>query len=178
MTRRLQLLLIALSLPVHVCRATAPQLPLEYQVKAVCVLNAARFVTWPPTSFRDAAAPFVIGILGENPFGTLLDDAVKGETIRNRKIVVRGVTLAEAVTGCQILFISRSERDRLPAVIQALGTASVLTVSEIEGFTRTGGMLGLALDHAKIRFELNPASAHLARLKIDSQFLMLCRVNP
>ena len=177
MTRRHHLLCIAaLLLPFKAATAA----PLEYQVKAVCVLNAARFITWPEAVFKDAAAPVVIGVLGENPFGTLLEDAVKGETIRQRKIVVRQMTLEEAsVAGaCQILFISRSERDSLPAVFRGLGRSSVLTISEIEGFTHDGGMLGLALDHAKIRFELNAAAARRSNLKIDSQFLMLCRVSP
>lgn len=183
MTRRLQLLLIALVLPVSYAAraATPPEPPLEYQVKAVCVLNVARFVDWPQSVFKDASTPFVIGVLGDNPFGPLLEQAVNNETIRHRKIVVRSITQAEAATGCQILFISRSERNNLPAIFQALGTASVLTISEIEGFSRNGGMLGLSLENSKIRFELSRQAAHLAhqaRLKIDSQFLMLCRVNP
>jgi len=182
MTRRLQLLLIALLLPLEHGDAAAPPVPpLEYQVKAVCMLNVARFVDWPQSVFKDASSPFVIGVLGDNPFGTLLEEAVKNETIRHRRIVVRSLTLAEAAAGCQILFVSRSERDRLPAVFQALGPASVLTVSEIEGFSRNGGMLGLSLENSRIRFELSRQAAHLAhqaRLKIDSQFLMLCRVKP
>ena len=178
MTRRHHLLIVAaLLLPFM---AAAAPVPLEYQVKAVCVLNAARFITWPEAAFKDASAPVVIGVLGENPFGTLLEDSVKGETIRQRKIVVRKMTLEEAsVAGaCQILFISRSERDNLPAIVRGLGRSSVLTISEIEGFTHEGGMLGLALDHAKIRFELNASAARRSNLKIDSQFLMLCKVSP
>ncbi len=170
---------MALLLPAVPLRAAAPGAPpLEYQVKAVCILNVARFVDWPKTAFKDDSTPFVIGVLGDNPFGPLLEEAVKNETVRRRRIVVRNVTLAEAATGCQILFVSRSEKENLPAVFEASGKEGVLTISEIEGFTHAGGMLGLALEGGKIRFELNRHAAHAARLKIDSQFLMLCRITP
>ncbi|MDB6072518.1 MAG: hypothetical protein JWO89_158 [Verrucomicrobiaceae bacterium] len=179
MLRRLQLLLTALLLPAAPLPAAAPAVPpLEYEVKAVCVLNVARFVEWPKTAFKDDSAPFVIGVLGDNPFGSLLEEAVKNETVRRRRIIVRSVTLTEAATGCQILFVSRSEKENLPAIFAAMEKSSALTISEIEGFTHEGGMLGLALEGGKIRFELNRHAAHAARLKIDSQFLMLCRITP
>ncbi len=177
MTRRLQLLLCASLLTGFTSRAADPAL--EYKVKAVCVLNAARFIEWPRGVFKEPGAPFVIGVLGDNPFGPLLEAAVKDETIRHRPIVVRSVTLAEAAaTACQILFISRSERERLPGILQALNKASVLTMSEIEGFTRSGGMLGLGLEGGKIHFQLNPGAARAAQLRIDSQFMMLCHATP
>ena len=147
---------------------------LEYQVKAVCVLNAARFVSWPASVFGNAEAPLVIGILGDNPFGSALQDVVKGETLRNRRIVVRRIGLDEAAT-VHILVISHSERDRLDGILRTLGNASVLTISEIDRFTQNGGMLGLTLDRGKIRFEVNSEAVRRAQLKIDSQFLLLTR---
>ncbi|HSH38200.1 MAG TPA: YfiR family protein [Chthoniobacterales bacterium] len=147
---------------------------LEYQVKAVCVLNAARFVSWPASAFADSDAPLVIGILGDNPFGSILQDAVQGATVRQRRIVVRRVGLAEAAN-CHIVFVSRPERDRLPAIFQTIGDSSVLTISEIDRFVENGGTVGLALEHGKIRFEVKQEAASRARLKIESQFLLLAR---
>lgn len=147
---------------------------LEYQVKAVCVLNAARFITWPTAAFASADAPLVIGILGENPFGSTLDAVVKGETVHRRQIVVRRVGHGEAAK-VHILFISQSERGNLSEVLQAIGGASVVTISEIDRFTQSGGMLGLALADGRIRFNINADAAQRAQLKIDSQFLLLAR---
>lgn len=48
----------------------------EYQVKAVFLFNFAQFVTWPS---QPADAPLVIGILGDDPFGSYLDETVRGE---------------------------------------------------------------------------------------------------
>ena len=147
---------------------------LEYQVKAVCVLNAARFVSWPGSAFPNAQAPLVIGILGDNPFGSTLHDVVNGATVRQRRIVVRRVGLSEA-RECHILFVSRSERDRVAAILESLAEASVLTISELDGFVPDGGIIRLALHHGKIRFEVNQEAASRAHLKIDSQFLLLAR---
>jgi hypothetical protein len=170
--RRKLLLLIAFL-------AMGPQLApgeslLEYQVKAVCVLNAARFVSWPSSAFPDAQAPLVIGILGDNPFGSALHDVVNGATVRQRRIIVRRVALSDA-RECHILFISRSERDRVAAILDALRETNVLTISELDRFVDDGGIIGLALHQGKIRFEVNQEAATRAHLKIDSQFLLLAR---
>jgi hypothetical protein len=157
-------------------RLIAAEAPLEYQVKAVCVLNAARFVSWPASAFGNPSSPLGIGILGDNPFGSALQDVVAGETIHERRIVVRRVALSEAAT-VQVLFISNSQRGHLDEILRALGDVSVLTISEIDRFTQNGGMLGLALDRGKIRFEVNSDAVRRAQLKIDSQFLLLTRTK-
>ena len=175
MTRRLLFLFVALCL--LALQGRAADAGLEYKVKAVCVLNAARYVQWPASVFEDATAPIVIGVLGENPFGSLLKEAVKNESVHRRTIRVREVTI-ETAAKCQLLFVSRSEKDRLASIITALDSAHVLTVSDMEGFTHAGGVLGLALEDGKIRFDLNAKAARQAGLNIEPQFLMLCRMRP
>lgn len=170
-----KLLFLALLIPLA-SRFFAAEALLEYQVKAVCVLNAARFVTWPPAAFSNPSSPLVIGVLGDNPFGSALQDVVVGETIHERRIVIRRITLEEAAS-VQVLFISNSQRDHLDEILRALGNASVLTISEIDRFTQNGGMLGLALNRGKIRFDANAEAIARAQLKIDSQFLLLTRAK-
>ena len=171
MRQKLLSLFVALTMGCHLVAADPS---LEYQVKAACVLNAARFVSWPAAAFAGGDAPLVIGILGDNPFGSTLQDVVGGATVRQRRITVRRVGLADA-RDCHILFVSRSERDRLPAILGALGDANVLTISEIDRFVPSGGTIGLALEQGKIRFEINQEAAKRSGLKIDSQFLLLAR---
>jgi hypothetical protein len=157
-------------------RVHAADPSLEYEVKAVCVLNSARFVTWPAGSFSSDTSPLVIGILGENPFGSALQTVVGGETVQKRRIVVRSIGLEEAASTCHILFVSRSERGRLERIVERLGTSNVLTISDIEGFARNRGMIGLLLEGGNVRFEVNPAAAAHAQLKIDSRLLRLARI--
>ena len=154
-------------------RAAAAETSLEYKVKAVFVLNAARFVSWPAGAFPSADAPVVIGILGENPFGSLLAEVVAGETVKGRPIVVRRVGVGES---CHILFVSRSEHSRLPRVLESASRSGALTISEIEGFARSGGMVGLVVQNENVRFEVNPAAAARANINLDARLLRLAKL--
>src|ERR1700737_4462728 len=86
---RLALVLATLiSLAVSGLANSATETSPEYQVKAVFLFNFAQFVEWPPQSFENPTAPFVIGILGTDPFGEALESAVRGETVEGRNFVI------------------------------------------------------------------------------------------
>ena len=154
------------------CRGGAQSLS-EYQAKAAFLYNFARFVEWPADSPGD---PFVIGILGEDPFRGALETTVKDKTVEARPVLVRRVSSAEAARSFQILFISASERDRLPSILDSLKGSAVLTVGETEGFASRGGVINFVIEDDRERFEVNTAAAGRARLKISSRLLGLARV--
>jgi hypothetical protein len=147
--------------------------PTEYQLKAAFVYNFAKFVEWPPAAFGAATAPMVIGILGESPMRGDLDRAIRDKTINNRPLVIKEPHSAGEWTNCHILFISTSEKKRLPEILGSLRGANVLTVSETDGFTQTGGMINFVSEGNRIRFQINEAAAKTAGLKISSKLLSL-----
>lgn len=148
--------------------------PTEYQLKAAFLYHFAQLVTWPSDAFADTSSPMVIAVLGENPFGKQLEESVRGKSVNGHPLAVKEVeTLAEATNTCHILFISSSERKRLPEILAALHGKSVLTVGETDHFTETGGMINFILDVTKIRFQINDAAAKAAGLKISSKLLSL-----
>ncbi|MBA3683688.1 MAG: YfiR family protein [Planctomycetes bacterium] len=148
----------------------------EYLVKAAFLFNFTQFVEWPAAAFPDDAAPIRLGILGEDPFGRAIDDTVQGETVRNRPLVVVRSRRADELKDCHLVFVARSERSRLDEVAEAFDQAPVLTVSDCDGFTRLGGMIGFFLDGAKVRFEINPSEALSHGLKLSAQLLSLGRL--
>src|SRR5688572_7510665 len=79
------LLLFALTFAVQLSHA---QVSREYQLKAVFLYNFAQFTEWPTNSFSDQNSPIVIGILGNDPFGRVLDKTVEDETVHGRKLVI------------------------------------------------------------------------------------------
>jgi hypothetical protein len=162
-----------LFLPGTPSRAVAGGANLEYQVKAVFLFNFAKFVDWPGSAFSGPDAPIVIGVVGQSPFGDSLETAIKGETVKGRKLVLRQLSDGSDLTNCHILFISRSERDRIPRLLAKLGTAPVLTVADSEGFTDRGGMINFVLQDKNIRFEIDPEAAERAGLKISARLLKL-----
>ena len=62
--------------------------PAEYRVKAVFLFNFAQFVDWPPDAFTAPGQPFVIGVLGKDPFGAELDSAVRRERLAKDAVVL------------------------------------------------------------------------------------------
>jgi hypothetical protein len=148
--------------------------PSEYQLKAAFLYHFAQLVNWPAEAFAQTNSPLVIGVLGENPFGTQLEESVRGKNVNGHPLAVREVqTLGEVTNICHILFISASEKKRLSEILAAAREKSVLTVSETENFTETGGMINFILDGTKIRFQINNAAAKAAGLKLSSKLLTL-----
>lgn len=147
--------------------------PSEYQLKAAFLYNFAKFTDWPADAFANAQAPFIIGILGENPFGSDLERTVAGKTIAEHPMTIRMFRTPTDATNCHILFINPAEKERFPAIFQSLRGTTVLTVSQTEHFIEAGGMVNFVEEANKIRFEINAEAAKVARLKISSRLLGL-----
>lgn len=152
------------------CHA-ANSAPGEYQVKAVFLFNFAQFVTWPPTAFADPQAPLCIGVIGDDPFGPLLDDVVRGETVQQRPLIVRRIQSPAEISSCHVLFVSRSESARLDDIVRTAQAYAVLTVGEDDYFAVRGGMIRFVLERNKIRFRINAGAAKAAGLVISSNLL-------
>lgn len=160
-----------------IVREAATQAPAkEYEVKAVFLLNFAQFVEWPEETFPSADAPLTIGILGDDPFGAILDRLVQGEKVKNRALAVKRFKRVEDAKGCHLLFISRSERARVPQILAQLGKTSVLTVGETDQFAQQGGVINLRLKGDNVRFEINMDAADRGLLKISSKLLRLATI--
>ena len=143
----------------------------EYQVKAVFLFNFSRFVEWPSSAFPAPDAPFVIGVLGHDPFGSELDAATRGETVNGRPLVVRRLRDVGEAADCQILFMHRSEAARMNEVLATLDRRSTLTVSDLEEAGQRGAMIALVTENNRIRLRVNVGSVRAAHLTISSKLL-------
>jgi hypothetical protein len=148
----------------------------EYQIKAAFLFNFIQFVEWPETAFPAYDAPVRIGILGDDPFGQSMEATVKGESIRNRRLVVERSHRVEDLQGCHLIFFCKSENRQMREILARLDGRPVLTVSESEGFARRGGVIAFYPDGKKVRFEINSETAHRAGLKMSSQLLELGKI--
>jgi hypothetical protein len=143
----------------------------EYQVKAAFLYNFARFIEWPPEVFQDSNDPFVICVLGHDPFGHLLDDVVAGKKIGGRPFAVRRLSEARKVSRCRILFVDSSEPKRVLSVLAAITEPGVLTVGESDSATAAGMIINLMLEDGKVRFEIHHGSADREKLRFSSRLL-------
>jgi hypothetical protein len=194
-------ILIVVALGALLAQFAAPQTVLsgEYDAKAGYLLNFAEFVEWPAGAFADAKAPFVLGVMGKDPFGGELDK-LEGKTVNGHKLEIKrfkgalefrgketpgrrqedlaqkqAKKLAE-LKSCHILFISASEKKYLSEILKPLKEAGVLTVGETESFAHDGGIINFVDGSGKVQLQINLDAAGQARLKISSKLLSLAKV--
>jgi len=155
--------------------------PSEYQVKSVYLYNFGKFVEWPRTAAAAGSPSFVICVLGEDPFGPILNTTLAGETVSGKRPEARRVASVQDANDCHILYISTSEQRRLGQVLTYLNGKSVLTVSDMEQFSDRGGIIQFVWDRDRVRFEVNLAAATKAGLTLSSELLKVAarvRQNP
>jgi len=149
----------------------------EYQIKAVFLYNFTQFVQWPEEAFSDTASPLVIGVLGKDPFGSFLDETVKGEVVNNHQITIERYGTVEEVKNCHVLFIVDANDGEIRRALEHLKKLPVLTVSDTDGFVRMGGMIRLFNDGGRIRLRVNVDAATEANLVISSKLLRLADIR-
>ncbi|HJW09880.1 MAG TPA: YfiR family protein [Holophagaceae bacterium] len=159
-----------LIVPMAACLAQA-QGATEYLVKGAFLYKFGEFVDWPADALPGPGGAFVIGVLGQDPFGASLDQIVQGRTVHGRPVVVRRLARVEQAQGVHVLYISRSESDRWEHDISALRGASVLTVADRD--RGAGSVITFHVQENKVRFEIDAAAADRAGLKLSSKLLSL-----
>jgi hypothetical protein len=156
----------------------------EYLIKAGFIYNFAKFVEWPSAAFSQADSPIVIGVLGTDPFGNILDRIVEDKKIGTRRFVVKRFKWGKDLKGlkdlkdCKILFISASEKAHIDEIVQSVKGLPILTVGETPGFAERGGVIRFTLEDNRVRFEVNVDAAHQADLNISSRLLTLAKIIP
>jgi hypothetical protein len=148
----------------------------EYAIKAAFLFNFSQFVEWPESAFADAEAPFVMGILGPNPFGAALDAIVEGQHVGGRPIEVRYLTDLRGLPDCHLLFVTRAAAALTPEVAALAVQYNILTVGDVPTFARRGGMVGFVMDRNRVRFEVNLGEIRRAGLNMSSRLLRLAAV--
>jgi hypothetical protein len=179
---RLTLILAIFTAPIllFIAPLASPQAsqPTEYQLKAVFLFNFAKFVDWPEKTYSSPQSPFMLCVIGQDPFAGALDGYL-AMTMGGRTVQVAhfpNATLLAGARRCQITFVSASEKIHLRDVIENLKGASVLLVGDTEGFAAAGGTIEFTLEDNHIRFAINPDAAQRADLKLSSKLLALAKI--
>lgn len=144
----------------------------EQAVKAAFLPKFIRYVDWPSEAIPRAGTPLQVCLLGHDPFGKLIDQAVVGEEVAQHSIVVKRMAGIEATEGCQVVFVSSGSTRGNADALAALAGRPVLTVTD----ARDGdaqGMVHFALKDGRVRFHIDEAAAERSKLAISSRLLSL-----
>jgi hypothetical protein len=145
--------------------------PREYEVKAAYLVSLGRFVEWPFSAKLAADTRFQVCVLGDDPFGDLLDQAAAGAAVRNLPVAASRIALIEEAAACHVVFIGRSDEALLRRTLEALSESSALTVSDSPRFAERGGMIEFVVEASRVRFIVNLAAAENAELELSSDLL-------
>jgi hypothetical protein len=147
---------------------------LEYAIKGAFLFKFGDFVEWPPSAFPGPGTPFVIAILGKDPFGASLEQTVQNRTAHGRPVVIKRYKRIEQVQDAHILYISPSETERLEEIAASLSGTSILTVSDES--PQPAGIINFIIQENKVRFEIDIEAAESAGLKLSSKLLSLAKL--
>lgn len=165
--------LLAVAFPASVLVGTPASAQVsEADVKAAFLPRFARYVTWPAAASPKPGEPFVLCVIGSDPFGRSLDQAAGAQTVDGRRITVRRLRSAAGADGCHVAFIEGSRAQPAGQALAALGRKPILTVTDAS----SGGQRGLVhftIANGRVRFFIDEAGAAQRGLSISSRLLAL-----
>jgi hypothetical protein len=144
----------------------------ETAVKAAFLPRFARYVNWPPSAMPQGSDPFMLCVIGEDPFGATLDQAARSQSVDGRRIVVRRLESAAGADGCQIAFVDGSRGQPTGQLLAALGRKPVLTVTDAANSGQRG-LVHFTVANGRVRFFIDQAGAEQRGLTISSRLLAL-----
>lgn len=158
---------------------TAPASPLqeatggsrEYLIKAAFVYELIKATRWP----RQSSGRILLCVRGSDPFGSAWN-SIRGRHVGAGRLQIRHLQATSSISGCDALFIGISDRDWWEQSRSWLASQPVLTLSEMTGFSRLGGMVTMMNVDNRLRFDVNLPAVRRAGLSIDTEALELANM--
>jgi hypothetical protein len=153
--------------------AVRAQASLELAVKAAYLLKFPLFVDWPRPTPGAAATPFLLCIIGEDPFRGVLDEAAAGQRVGGRPVMVRRLLVLVRSSGCDMVYVTGSPAQPVAAALDAVRGTPVLTVTDAERYGGPSGIVNFVEVNNRVRFEIDDAEAAGNGLAVSSKLLSL-----
>ncbi len=170
--------LVALAVCGFDARTSSAQEVDEYKVKLAYLYKIAMYVNRGETTGLTASEKLRIGILGKDPFGSLLDRLAASRKIHNRVIEVRRFLTADDLEDCDLLFVGKdipltdAQRRRIRTVCK-----SALIVGDSPGIENLGGVFAMYLDdQGRVGLRLNVDAATRDRYQVDARLMQICDI--
>ncbi len=149
----------------------------EYNLKAAFLKNVASFSNWPiAASISDTSQPFVIGVIGRNPFGEVLESTFETVRIRGKRVEFLYSSSVEDIPVCHLLFIAENMRRGLDEILAFISDKPILAVSDTRGFAERGVHVNLFTEGTKLSLEVNQKAVRDSACSISSHLLSLARI--
>lgn len=145
------------------------------KIEAAFLLQFCKYVTWPDAAFPEADAPIIVGILGRDPFGSVIDDLARLAKVNGRTIEIRRYTDFSAISSCHLLFISQSMSSQVQKISETVEGLPILLVTDSKDFSHFS-IINFVTVNKKIRFNIRQENYQKAGLKISSKLLQVANM--
>jgi len=177
LNRLRSLAILGFALTLAIGPASAQDGTLEYAVKANYLYKFGPFVEWPASAFQGPSTPFNVCVAGDDPFGSVLDDATRGQSVQGHPVVVRRMPTVAPGAPCHVLYLGHSRSQTPAEALKAVRSEPVLTVTdERQGTSR--GIVHFVLKDGRVRFSLDAEAAQASGLALSSKLLALSVGTP
>lgn len=158
------------------CRSVQADVP-EYDLKALFIERFTRFVEWPAESnITDTTKPFIVGVIGKNPFGSSIKEIYSSLRIQDKRISVRHISRLHEIDQCYLLFISENTEQNLSDILIYTKDKPILTVSDTEGYAQKGVYINFYVEKGRLRFEINQSAVRESKLKISYMLMQHAKI--
>ncbi len=144
-------------------------------VKAGFVYNFVKFVAWPGDRAITKSTNIDVCVIGDSPMNNTGHIFKTASTERLKMNLVNEPSWRNAIKHCHIVVISDDQAGKLPEMMLGFKKEPVLTVSEIENFAQSGGIMQFVTEDNKIQLIVNLKAAKEAGLSIDAQLLEIAK---
>lgn len=163
---------IVLALAILAGSAPARAASLEFPVKAAFLYKFAPFVEWPATAFPSQDSAITLCIVGYDPFGQAIDQAVQGQHLGAHPIVVRRLESVSAGSGCSIAYLGGSRAQSVEDGLAAVRGTPVLTVTD-QAMGSARGAIHFVVKDNRVRFIIDDEAAAKNGMNISSKLMRL-----
>jgi YfiR/HmsC-like len=143
----------------------------EPALKAAFIYNFVKFTEWP-AGVMSAVEPLVMCVIGDEAVEEALERVVKARVVGGHALTVSSAVPALRHV-CHVLYVSGANPGQAAQLVASLRDGPVLTISDIEGFTRLGGIAQFHFEQGRLRFKIQLESAKRSNLQISSRLLAL-----
>lgn len=140
----------------------------EYDLKAVFILNFARFIDAP----TDDNSEYLICYAGGEEVKASLA-ALRGKKVGNRTVGIKYCTSEEEAHTAHLIFIAQTEQHRTKELLAAVHGKPILTIAEYPDFREQGGMIQLLIYQERIIFNVNLHAVRESGVRVHPQLLKL-----
>lgn len=143
----------------------------EYETKAKFIYNFAHYMEWKgETGVKNVK----ICIIGRDPFGQKIDALEAMSDDKVKYSISRNVNSGN-IKSCKMIFVSASAEERMREVVSLVSGNPTITISDIEGFAKRGGIVEFIIVNNRIRLIVNLKAAIQSGIKINPELLEIAQ---